>query len=341
MAVKLNRGAVTFAQSLIDKGAYTEAPWSWDAKARQALFDSEGKDWSKFGRWFMGTDDSMDPETFGHYKYPIGKAGKVYERSLANIAARASANNAEDISKAASGLLDYIEDKESGESGDDSEGAGDDDMNSDEGKGLVSWHKRMEQVFSQARTNALKAEQKRDGIFTAIATTDQVDRQRERVIPEGIVNLKEYLRDNPVVLYAHNWMSLPIGRAVDARITKNTLEIDIEFAQTDAGQEIRYLYENKFLNAFSIGFLPVEMDEKSDMPTYTKWELLELSSVPIPANAGALAVRQAKKEGRELAVVKSMLSLESVTSAPKGEKSVAAQLKRAGVMRANSALKRM
>ena len=118
-----------------------------------------------------------------------------------------------------------------------------------------------------------------------------------------------------------NWYGLPIGRAISARKSPSELQIDLEFAKTELGQEVRYLYENKFLNAFSIGFLPVEMDEKADVPTYKRWELLELSSVPIPANAGALAVRQAMKQGRDLAIVKSLIT-PYATPALHGEKGV-------------------
>jgi len=335
MAVTLNKAAVAFAQSKIDAGDYTKSSWSWDAAARQALFDAEGRDWAKFARWFLGIDSAAADETFGRYKYPVGKSGKVYSRALANAAARASAQNLSDVSSAASDLVEYINDKEEG-TGE----SGDEGTNEPAGRSMIEWQRRMEEVFSRAVVQSVKAESQGDGVFTAIATTDQVDRQHERVIPAGIVNLKDYLRDNPVVLYAHNWMGLPIGRAVAGRVVGNTLEIDIEFAQTEMGKEIRYLYENKFLNAFSIGFLPVEMEDKSDVPTYSKWELLELSSVPIPANAGALAVRRAQKEGRELAIVKSLIAAPATTPARQSEMGEVRGLRRIGLGIADSVLRR-
>jgi phage head maturation protease len=49
-------------------------------------------------------------------------------------------------------------------------------------------------------------------------------------------------------------------------------------------KEIYRKYKDGFLNAFSVGFIPLEAEEN----TYTKSELLEISAVPIPANPNAI-----------------------------------------------------
>lgn len=128
-----------------------------------------------------------------------------------------------------------------------------------------------------------------------------VDRHGEVVVPDGII-LESY-KKNPVVLYGHGWDAgqgdIPIGK-IDSEsfeITKNHVDANVVFdVENDAFAKMIYgKVKDKFLSSGSIGFRPVEFSrdpilegQKGD--TITKWELMEFSIVPFPANIGAIAL---------------------------------------------------
>ena len=61
------------------------------------------------------------------------------------------------------------------------------------------------------------------------------------------------------------------------------------------------LIKGGVLNAVSIGFSPIESEPiKGGGWRYTKWELLEISVVAVPANPNALVVQRAHKAGAAL-----------------------------------------
>ena len=70
----------------------------------------------------------------------------------------------------------------------------------------------------------------------------------------------------------------------------------IQFAvKVNPFADIAYgLYKGQFLNAVSVGFIPIEWnDEKADgemIRNYTRQELVEVSAVPVPANRDALRI---------------------------------------------------
>jgi len=75
----------------------------------------------------------------------------------------------------------------------------------------------------------------------------------------------------------------------------------MKFANTEFANEIFELYKDGFMNAFSVGFIPVDsepMEKDSDSvwgaKRFLKWELLEYSAVPVPANPEALALAVSK-----------------------------------------------
>lgn len=133
-----------------------------------------------------------------------------------------------------------------------------------------------------------------EGKLEAIVSTNDVDRHGEVVDIEGI-DLSNYEK-NPVVMWAHDYSSPPIGKTLEVRKEKigkkMVLKTVMEFATeiSDLAKEVYSLYKGGFLNAFSIGFMPKE----TDGDTYTKSELLEYSAVAIPANPNALLLAKAK-----------------------------------------------
>lgn len=144
--------------------------------------------------------------------------------------------------------------------------------------------------------------------YRITATTPDVDRQGERVRPEGITNLAQYLAYNPVILYAHNYYGFPVGKALAGEVNEKALVLEITFAETDLGREVKYLYDNGFLNSFSIGFIPIDWTTGPDeVREFTKWELLEVSAVPVPANGMANLLRSCEERGQKLEAVRKML----------------------------------
>lgn len=157
----------------------------------------------------------------------------------------------------------------------------------------------MDKIFKEFITE-IKEHDDEKMTITAFISTGAVDRMRESLDPEG-VDMKNYMK-NPVVLWAHDYSTPPIGRAMWAKKKDGGILSKVEFYKSDKAigefaQEIYQMYKQKFLNAFSVGFIPKETEDASDKDyndpkkarrTYRKWEMLEYSAVPVPANPEAL-----------------------------------------------------
>jgi uncharacterized protein len=138
------------------------------------------------------------------------------------------------------------------------------------------------------------------GIFEAMISTESVDRQGDIVRATG-ARLENYLK-NPVVFWAHNTYAPPIARALSVEIIPGDgLRSRFQFPEWGVNPDadvIRRLWAGGFLNACSIGFMPLKSkpigDEKDDEyywwgpREYVEWELYEYSIVGVPANQDAL-----------------------------------------------------
>ncbi len=128
-----------------------------------------------------------------------------------------------------------------------------------------------------------------------IGSTSDVDRYHEK-IDQSTWDLTHF-RKNPVILWAHNLSSgedrPPIARAENVQVLSDKLQFDIQFDMADPfAADIYRKYKEKFLNAFSVGYIPhkVEVsDDDQEVPVHKNCELFELSCVPVPANPAALA----------------------------------------------------
>jgi HK97 family phage prohead protease len=119
------------------------------------------------------------------------------------------------------------------------------------------------------------------------------DRDNEVIKSEGweLANYKK----NPIVLWAHKYDELPVGKALSVNISKGKLVFQVKFADAETypfADTIYKLCKGGFLNATSVGFIPKEWEvgkkEGDPSRTYLKQELLELSIVPVPSNPDAL-----------------------------------------------------
>jgi len=177
--------------------------------------------------------------------------------------------------------------------------------------------------FIEAEVKAVDSE----GSFEFVASSGKMDRMGDTINPKGwyLTNYKK----NPVILWSHSTGGLvnaipPVGRADKVWIEDGKeLKIKGHFADTPFAQELKALVEGGFLNAVSVGFLPLVPDEKGNIEIeeknyrratdseikkgiysdeygekFTKQELLEVSWVSVPALPQALV--SARKMNLEL-----------------------------------------
>lgn len=140
-----------------------------------------------------------------------------------------------------------------------------------------------------------------------IASNDDRDRMGDRIEVRGW-DLKAFAR-NPMLLWDHNSSLPPIGKVLRVRKVKNdggkpelTTVSRFHDADTNPSAELVYrMVAGGDLPAVSVGFNPLETirprsdEEAKEMGLgdygvlFKRQELLELSVVTVPANAGALA----------------------------------------------------
>jgi HK97 family phage prohead protease len=141
--------------------------------------------------------------------------------------------------------------------------------------------------------------------ITFVLSTDDVDRHGDVISTDGWV-LDSY-RENPVLLWAHDYRRPAIGKAVKLWAEPHRLLADMDFAPTEFAQEIACLYRSGFQWGVSVGFKPLRYEERRDEKTgaflglrFLEQELLEVSAVPVPANRRAL--RRSNNSGQHVGI---------------------------------------
>jgi hypothetical protein len=167
------------------------------------------------------------------------------------------------------------------------------------------------------------ADNKEDGVLDFIGSTDEV--VRDGSILEQSWKLTNF-RKNPVFLFAHDYASLPIGKAIrvwkdkggsprGSLVKGERLLFRVQFVPQEISPDawrVYQMYGADFLNAVSVGFRPERRDltdeERREYKITNPWaqflfnpELLELSAAPVPmdANAVKLAVKRGFAESEE------------------------------------------
>ncbi len=150
-------------------------------------------------------------------------------------------------------------------------------------------------VFKQfvAEVTALTPEEKKapgmgDRCRRFVISTGAVDRDNDTIDQLGW-QLDNYRR-NPVVLWAHDYSQLPVGKAIDVHTEGGNLVATVEFEQHDFAETVFQLVNRGTLRATSVGFRPTKLVENVERGglDFKEQELLEFSIVPVPANAQAL-----------------------------------------------------
>lgn len=133
-------------------------------------------------------------------------------------------------------------------------------------------------------------------------STAGVDRDNDTVDAKGWL-LDNYKR-NPVVLWAHDYDELPVGKATSIGVEGGRLIADAEFADHPFADTVFRLLKGGFLNATSVGFRPAtyKMNEARGGLDFETQELLEFSIVPVPANPEALI--EARAAGIDISPLK-------------------------------------
>ena len=160
--------------------------------------------------------------------------------------------------------------------------------------GRAKWTPESDAPLAKFTVPERKIDEKGRRITFTISTAAR-DRDGD-IIDQGGWDLAEY-RANPVVLWAHEGWSPPVGRAENINVDGGRLVSVARFATRDEyafADTVFQLYKGGFLNATSVGFVPVEMDliegaEPGEVGfRFRRQKLLEYSAVPIPSNPEAL-----------------------------------------------------
>lgn len=167
--------------------------------------------------------------------------------------------------------------------------------------------------------NTKSIDEERRIIRGVIASTGGEDRHGDSVNPKGW-DLRNY-KKNPVIMYGHDYSALPVGKAVKIYNDDNALYVDIKFARHQFAEEVFNLYKDGYLNAVSVGFLVKEFGKEKDPYTIMQQELLEISCVPVPANAEALVTRGFSQEDIDEKIAKLQKLYEEETKKEKDTKS--------------------
>lgn len=163
----------------------------------------------------------------------------------------------------------------------------------------------------------IKEINEQDNSMWAVASTEAPDRMGDVIEADGWE--LENFKANPVVPWAHEYSSPPVGKALETKVENGRLYFKPKFAVDEYpfAKIIFDLYKGGYLRAFSVGFIPKEREairsepDENGYQRVTGWrfkrvELLEISAVPVPANPEALAL--AAKAGIDVEPVQKWLT---------------------------------
>ncbi|MDY0144047.1 MAG: HK97 family phage prohead protease [Bacteroidales bacterium] len=131
-----------------------------------------------------------------------------------------------------------------------------------------------------------KASKDEADVYTAVISGIKTDRYGDTVNPEGW-DLKNF-KKNPVLLWAHDHKIPTVGNATKVWVEGKELMMKFKFAPTPFAQELKMLVDERFLKAFSVGFMAKDYKFNDAGVDFLAQELLECSFVNVPAYAEAL-----------------------------------------------------
>jgi len=110
--------SVRKARSLIASGKYdAKKAWRYNAGVKSKMLGANGNDWANYKSWNLVEHTSAAADTQARYGYPYGDGTLVLRSALQAVASRASGQGLPTVSRAASALIDLINEKENAKSG--------------------------------------------------------------------------------------------------------------------------------------------------------------------------------------------------------------------------------
>ena len=152
--------------------------------------------------------------------------------------------------------------------------------------------------------------------YEVMISTESIDRDGEIVRAAG-AKLENYKR-NPVVLWGHDYRLPPVAKALKVEVLPGRgLKATFKFPSkgaSDLADQVHALWDEGFLSATSIGFMPlksINLDPQKPWgpQEYTEWELLEYSIVNVPAQPDALRLAFQGQKNQALDVAQSILRI--------------------------------
>ena len=160
----------------------------------------------------------------------------------------------------------------------------------------------------------------KNGTFRFKITHESIDRHGDTILFDAWDT--KFFKKNPVVLWSHKHDSI-VGRAteiISAPEEKAYYMEGIWASHADA-QEKREMYDEGFVFACSVGFIPEEYDKNSEGGyIIKKAQLLEVSVVAVPAHPEALTTLAQKGFDITDLINKGMLTLKSEDTEEETEK---------------------
>jgi hypothetical protein len=179
------------------------------------------------------------------------------------------------------------------------------------------------EVFAADLMGSVKGVNKDDRTLVIIGSDESKDRDGDVITVAGW-DLGNFMK-NPVFLFAHDHSGVPIGSATKVIRRKNPARLEFHEKFPSEGvypfaDMILNLFQEKVLNATSVGFIPLKWEElpkeEDDLNRwfpgrkFVKQELLELSAVAVPSNPNALQMNSLAKSiaSKSLDEIKEMMS---------------------------------
>jgi HK97 family phage prohead protease len=145
-------------------------------------------------------------------------------------------------------------------------------------------------IFGEFDLRSLEAAEKdlnnsKSVYIEGFANKAVVDRGNDLIPPEAW-KTEEFER-NPIIFFNHD-RNMPIGKAIKVQVTTEGLKIKVKISKSKAQPMpyIRDMIREKILRTFSVGFDPMDSEEKREdgVNVIRSANLLEVSVVSIPMN---------------------------------------------------------
>jgi len=160
-------------------------------------------------------------------------------------------------------------------------------------------------------------------VIRFVGSDESVDRDGDEIMIDGWM-IDSYLK-NPVAFFGHESNRFPVGKSIAVTIDKRAKQLifDIKFPTIEElstnpatpsahALDVDAIYNMAklgVLNCVSVGFRGIDYTPTATGRKFTKQELMEISIVPIPANANAVAIM--RSAGILETVLKGVMKMET------------------------------